>query len=62
MDILAISPHPDDVELFIGGTTRHLVQLGYRVAILDLTRGEAATRGTPEILSLIHISEPTRPY
>ncbi len=49
MDILAISPHPDDVELFIGGTTRHLVQLGYRVAILDLTRGEAATRGTPEI-------------
>lgn len=49
MDVLAIGPHPDDVELFIGGTTRHLVQLGYDVAILDLTRGEAATRGTPEL-------------
>lgn len=49
MEVLAIGPHPDDVELFIGGTTRHLVQLGYRVAILDLTRGESATRGTPEI-------------
>jgi len=49
LDVLAIGPHPDDVELFIGGTTRHMVELGQRVAILDLTRGESATRGTPAI-------------
>lgn len=49
LDVLAVGPHPDDVELFIGGTVRHLVQLGHRVAILDLTRGECATRGTPEV-------------
>ena len=49
IDVLAIGPHPDDVELFIGGTTRHLAQLGHRVVILDLTRGESATRGTPAI-------------
>ena len=49
IDVLAVGPHPDDVELFIGGTTRHLAQLGHRVVILDLTRGESATRGTPAI-------------
>lgn len=41
--------HPDDIELACGGTLAKLTQLGYRVGVLDLTRGEAATRGTPEI-------------
>ena len=49
LDVLAIGPHPDDVELFVGGTIARLVAAGHRVAILDLTRGEAATRGTPEL-------------
>ncbi len=49
IDVLVIGPHPDDVELFAGGTTRHLALAGHRVAVLDLTRGESATRGTPEI-------------
>lgn len=49
LDVLAIGPHPDDVELFAGGTVGKLVAAGHRVAILDLTRGEAATRGTPEL-------------
>jgi len=49
LDVLAIGPHPDDVELFAGGTVAHLVRLGYRVGLLDLTRGEQATRGTPEV-------------
>jgi len=47
-DLLAIGPHPDDVELAAGGTVARLTAAGFRVVILDLTRGERATRGTPE--------------
>lgn len=49
VDILAIAPHPDDAELTCGGTLARAAQQGYRTAILDLTRGETATRGTPEL-------------
>ncbi|BBK41831.1 bacillithiol biosynthesis deacetylase BshB1 [Allostella vacuolata] len=49
VDILAVSPHPDDVELACGGTLILAVRQGLSVAIADLTAGEAATRGTPEI-------------
>ena len=49
VDVLAISAHPDDVELTCGGTLAKLKQRGYRFGILDLTRGEMGTRGTPEI-------------
>jgi N-acetylglucosamine malate deacetylase 1 len=48
LDLLAIAPHPDDVELTCGGTLIKMSQQGYRVGILDLTRGEMGTRGTPE--------------
>lgn len=48
LDVLAIAAHPDDAELSCGGTLAGCVRRGYRVAILDLTRGEMATRGTPE--------------
>ena len=41
--------HPDDVELTCGGTLVKLKQRGYRFGIVDLTRGEMGTRGTPEI-------------
>lgn len=44
----AFGPHPDDVELFCGGTVARLVRLGYRTAIVDLTEGELSSRGTPE--------------
>ncbi len=47
-DLVAFGPHPDDVELFCGGLLIRLSDLGYRVAVVDLTRGEMATRGTPE--------------
>lgn len=47
-DVLAIGAHPDDVELTMGGLLLRLRDAGKSVAILDLTRGEAATRGTPE--------------
>jgi bacillithiol biosynthesis deacetylase BshB1 len=49
VDVLAISAHPDDVELTCGGTLVKLKQRGYRFGIVDLTRGEMGTRGTPEI-------------
>jgi bacillithiol biosynthesis deacetylase BshB1 len=49
LDALAIGAHPDDVEFSCAGTLLKLVALGYRVGILDLTRGELGTRGTAEI-------------
>jgi bacillithiol biosynthesis deacetylase BshB1 len=48
LDILAIASHPDDVELTCSGTLALHVQEGYKVGIVDLTRGEMGTRGTPE--------------
>lgn len=49
LDLLAIAAHPDDVELTCGGTLIKMAQLGYKTGVLDLTRGEMGTRGTPEI-------------
>jgi bacillithiol biosynthesis deacetylase BshB1 len=49
LDVLAIAAHPDDVELSAGGTLIKLARRGYKTGVLDLTRGEAGTRGTPEI-------------
>jgi len=49
LDVLAIAAHPDDVELSAGGTLIKLARMGYQIGVLDLTRGEAGTRGTPEI-------------
>ncbi len=48
LDVLAIGPHPDDVELGCGGTLALAAGQGRRVGILHLTRGERGTRGTPE--------------
>ena len=47
VDVLAIGAHPDDVELGCGGLLAKLSSEGKRIAILDLTRGELSTRGTP---------------
>jgi bacillithiol biosynthesis deacetylase BshB1 len=49
LDVLAIAAHPDDVELSAGGTLIKLARMGYRTGVIDLTRGESGTRGTPEI-------------
>ncbi len=48
LDVLAIAAHPDDVELSAGGTILTLTKAGHRVGIVDLTRGELGSRGTPE--------------
>lgn len=49
LDILVLAAHPDDAEISAGGTIAKHVALGYKVGIVDLTRGELGTRGTPEI-------------
>jgi bacillithiol biosynthesis deacetylase BshB1 len=48
LDVLAIGPHPDDVELACGGTLALLAKQGKKTGILHLTRGERGTRGTVE--------------
>jgi LmbE family N-acetylglucosaminyl deacetylase len=38
VDVLAFGPHPDDVELFCGGTVIRLGELGHTTGVVDLTR------------------------
>lgn len=52
LDILAIGAHPDDVELGCGATIAKEVAEGKLVGILDLTKGELGTRGTPKIRAM----------
>lgn len=47
LDILVLAAHPDDAELCCGGTLAKLIQQGKSVGIVDMTRGEMGTRGTP---------------
>lgn len=49
LHILAIAVHPDDVELSCAGTLAKHARMGQSTGILDLTRGELGTRGTPEL-------------
>ncbi|MCP4632018.1 MAG: bacillithiol biosynthesis deacetylase BshB1 [candidate division Zixibacteria bacterium] len=48
-DALFVGAHRDDVEITCGGTVRKLVEFGYKVAILDLTKGEKGSRGNAAI-------------
>jgi bacillithiol biosynthesis deacetylase BshB1 len=48
VDILAFGAHPDDVELGCAGTLLKARGRGQRCAVVDLTRGEMASRGTAE--------------
>lgn len=49
VELLAIFPHPDDAELGCGGTLAKAAANGHRVGIVDLARGEMASRGTVEL-------------
>ena len=49
LDILVMAAHPDDAELSCSGTILKHVAAGKKVGIIDFTRGELGTRGTPEI-------------
>ena len=49
LDILAIVSHPDDIELGCSGVLMMEKLHGKKVGVIDLTRGELGTRGTPEL-------------
>jgi bacillithiol biosynthesis deacetylase BshB1 len=46
--LLALGPHPDDVEIAMGGTICLLLAQGHDVVICDLTNGEPTPISTPE--------------
>jgi N-acetylglucosamine malate deacetylase 1 len=46
VDLLAIGPHPDDIEIGIGGIVAKHASLGHRVGLCDLTAGEMGSNGT----------------
>ncbi|MBL6445599.1 bacillithiol biosynthesis deacetylase BshB1 [Fulvivirga sp. 29W222] len=49
LDILAFAAHPDDTELSCAGTLAAHIAMGYKVGVVDFTRGELGTRGSAEI-------------
>jgi bacillithiol biosynthesis deacetylase BshB1 len=46
VDLLAIGPHPDDIEIGIGGIVAKQAALGHLVGLCDLTAGEMGSNGT----------------
>jgi N-acetylglucosamine malate deacetylase 1 len=48
LDVVAVAPHPDDLEILCGGTLARLVKQGYKVGIFDLASGEPTPRGSLE--------------
>ena len=46
VDLLAVGPHPDDIEIGIGGVVAKHASLGHRVGLCDLTAGEMGSNGT----------------
>ena len=48
IDLLVFGPHPDDIEIGLGGTVAKHTAAGHRVGLCDLTRGELSSNGTPE--------------
>ena len=49
LDILVFGAHPDDAEIGCGATIAKSIAKGLKVGIIDLTRGELGSRGTPSI-------------
>ena len=46
VDLLVFGPHPDDLEIGLGGTIARQVAGGDRVGLCDLTAGEMGSNGT----------------
>ena len=46
VDLLVFGPHPDDLEIGLGGTIARHVALGSSVGLCDLTAGEMGSNGT----------------
>ena len=49
LDVLALGAHPDDVEMSCSGTLLAAAAAGKTIGVVDFTRGELGTRGTPAI-------------
>ena len=49
IQVLAVAVHPDDAELCCSGTLMMEKLQGKSIGVIDLTRGELGTRGTPEL-------------
>ena len=48
LDLLVFGPHPDDMEIGVGGTIARHTAAGMSVGLCDLTAGELGSNGTPE--------------
>ena len=48
LDLLVFGPHPDDLEIGLGGAIAREAAAGRRVGLCDLTRGELGSNGTPD--------------
>jgi bacillithiol biosynthesis deacetylase BshB1 len=48
VDLLVFGPHPDDIEIGLGGIVARHAALGFNVGLCDLTRGEMGSNGTVE--------------
>jgi bacillithiol biosynthesis deacetylase BshB1 len=48
VDVLVFGPHPDDIEIGLGGTVARHAAAGHAVGLCDLTAGELGSNGTPE--------------
>jgi N-acetylglucosamine malate deacetylase 1 len=48
VDLLVFGPHPDDIEIGLGGTVAKHAARGDRVGLCDLTAGEMGSNGTVE--------------
>ena len=49
LDLLAFGAHPDDVEMSCSGIILSFTEKGKKAGIVDFTKGEMGTRGTPEL-------------
>jgi bacillithiol biosynthesis deacetylase BshB1 len=48
VDLLVFGPHPDDLEIGVGGVIARHTALGFSVGLCDLTAGEMGSNGTVE--------------
>jgi N-acetylglucosamine malate deacetylase 1 len=46
IDLLAFGPHPDDIEIGVGGIVARHASQGHAVGLCDLTEGEMSSNGT----------------
>jgi N-acetylglucosamine malate deacetylase 1 len=49
VDLLVFGPHPDDIEIGLGGSVAKHAALGHSVGLCDLTAGEMGSNGTVDV-------------